>query len=231
MVNEISGIGSTSVARGLVQAGTPEANRGREETGSAKTAVDENSRLVATRHIGFSVLATGKDEAARTAQSIRDANQALVMADTQLRNMEERVRVVKNYPPFPPGNEQRMEYINSINGLRRQLEAMTIPPVQSGVEPVFYPRETDLPELDPVTASDADVASFGVGLGDARAKLDSGFRKLAEAAATFGTELAILPGTSDTGEPEVAALGETAGRQLAHAKQPISGQSMQLGYI
>lgn len=230
MVNEISGIGSTSVARGLVQAGTPESSRGLESTGQL-TNVPEDANQVATRHVGFSVLATAKDEATRAAQSIRDANQALVQADTQLRNMEERVRMVKNYPPFPPGNEQRMAYINSINGLRRQLEAMTIPPVQSGVEPVFYPRETDLPDLDPSAASDADVARFGAGLGDARAKLDNGFRKLAEAAATFDTELAILPGTSDTGEPEVAALGETAGRQLAHAKQPISGQSMQLGYI
>jgi len=230
MVNEISGIGSASVARGLVQAGTPESNRGREAGGQFTTATADDNQ-VATRHVGFSALATAKDEATRAAQSIREVNQALGQVEVQMERLAQRVQVVKNYPPFPPGNEQRLEYINSINGLRKQLEAMSVPPVQEGVVPVFYPRESDLPVLDPGSASDEDVAMFGARLDQAGAKLEAGFRKLAESAMVMNVGIGVADGLTKASEPEVKILGETASRQLGGVAQPISGQGMPIGYL
>jgi len=37
-------------------------------------------------------------------------------------------RVIKNYPPFPPGSEGRVEILKSFNTFRKQIAQLTIPP-------------------------------------------------------------------------------------------------------
>jgi hypothetical protein len=37
-------------------------------------------------------------------------------------------RIVKNYPPFPPGSEERVKRLKSINAFRRLIDQLTIPP-------------------------------------------------------------------------------------------------------
>jgi prefoldin subunit 5 len=37
-------------------------------------------------------------------------------------------RVVKNYPPFPPGSEERVKLLKSFNTFRKEINQLTIPP-------------------------------------------------------------------------------------------------------
>lgn len=176
MVNEISGIGWTSAAQVLGQAGASQPSKAGTK-GDASLSGDQSGRPEAL-HAGFSGLATPKDEAARVAQSVREAGKVLRQAENLFQKVDQKLAQVKSYPPFPAGSEQRQNYINSINGLRRQLEALSVPPVESGLAPVFYPQETELPELDPVNASDDDVAAFAAKVTDAKASLAQGYQAL-----------------------------------------------------
>ena len=36
--------------------------------------------------------------------------------------------IVKNYPPFPPGSEERVKLLRSYSGIRKQIDQLTIPP-------------------------------------------------------------------------------------------------------
>jgi hypothetical protein len=96
------------------------------------------------------------------------------MADALMKEMQGQVDVVKDYPPYPAGNEARVEYLKSIDGLRQQLQSMTVPPVADTVEPVFYPQEGKFPPLDANYPSDSAVLAFGEAVAGLQAKLDAG---------------------------------------------------------
>lgn len=68
--------------------------------------------------------------------------------------------IIKNYPPFPQGSEERERLLNLVAGLRKQIEAVTVPPRESVVPPaVRLPTSMEWlpPPLDG-TSSDADIA-------------------------------------------------------------------------
>ena len=41
---------------------------------------------------------------------------------------EEPIRFIKNYPPYPSGDSERVKFLRNFNGLKREIEQMTIPP-------------------------------------------------------------------------------------------------------
>lgn len=134
---------------------------------------------VGTRYNAFARLAGDKDAAAQVAQTVREVSGALERAHKLVGAMQEQVQIlIKNYPPFPPGSEQRLQYLKSISTLRQQLEAMNIPPLESGVEPVFYPRASDLPELDPERATDGEIVVFGQRLDSLGQRIEGGLGQL-----------------------------------------------------
>lgn len=136
---------------------------------------------------------TGKkeetNEAAIQGRSIKDQ---LEKADAVLDEMSAQLGVAKNYPPFPPGNEERVQYLKGLEALKKQLESLVIPQVSAEFEPVFYPREDVFPPLDPQVPSDAAVLAFGDAvlavkddLDTARAALEAQLAKVAEKAGYF----------------------------------------------
>ncbi len=46
-------------------------------------------------------------------------------------------RIVKNYPPYPIGSPERSEYLRTFNGLRNQIEQLTIPPQDEGARKIM----------------------------------------------------------------------------------------------
>ncbi|TCJ17953.1 hypothetical protein EZJ19_03325 [Parasulfuritortus cantonensis] len=213
MVNEMTVIGSASVARDY---GLATASQGPVVTanGSALPGGSGVSLSAGT----FSGLASAKDATADVAVSVREVGKALEQVGVLLGQLDQQVGQVKNYPPFPPGNEQRAAYINSLNGLRRQMEAVSVPPVDNGSEPVFYPKETELPVLDAGAATDGEVAALGNQAADVRAQVD---RLLGDLHTRFADQ---LPGqmAQGGGETEVLALVSSVGRQLAAAPQAMT---------
>ena len=109
----------------------------------------------------FAILADRKDDAVQAAQAGREAGKSLDRAADLLQDMASLVGAVKNYPPFPAGNEERVQYINSIDGLRKEMQSLILPPVAPEYEPVFYPQEAEFPPIDAQVPSDAAVLAFG----------------------------------------------------------------------
>ena len=61
--------------------------------------------------------------------------------DTQVQNLAHAIRRMsteirafrKNFPPFPRGSEERERLLNSFQGIRKQIERLTIPPKNKAV--------------------------------------------------------------------------------------------------
>ena len=62
-------------------------------------------------------------------KSIRIADQAMEEIGANIEQMETEIQMfVKQYPPFPPGSEERSELLNHFAALRKQIDRLTYPP-------------------------------------------------------------------------------------------------------
>ena len=62
-------------------------------------------------------------------KSIRIADQAMGEIETNVEQMESEVEMfLKQYPPFPPGSEDRIKYLSRFAMLRKQIDQLTFPP-------------------------------------------------------------------------------------------------------
>lgn len=227
MVNEISGIGSASVTHGLGHVGSPPSAVSRG--GTSKVIPESQASQVGMPKNNYAELIAQKDEVLDVAQSARKIGKTLEQAGELIDRMDQEVRQVKNYPPFPAGNEQRAQFINSLNGLRRQLEALTVPAVKDGMEPVFYPREAKLDNLF-ASASDEEVAMFSAGLGRARENLEAGRAELGTQLLGATMSSPELPDAALDDAGAQALVGTLAG-QLSGAPQARLGNSAYLAKI
>lgn len=65
----------------------------------------------------------------QAALAIRSADAAMARISDSLAKMKQALtQIVKQYPPFALDSGERVEYLNSIAGLRKQIEALTIQP-------------------------------------------------------------------------------------------------------
>ena len=96
--------------------------------GSSKDCV---SHLVKPCNVHFDVdklepIYSRLNSAART---IRVADQIMGKIENYIDKMKaELQRILKNYPPFPPGSEERVKRLKSINAFRKLIDQLTIPP-------------------------------------------------------------------------------------------------------
>ncbi len=62
-------------------------------------------------------------------KSIRIADKAMGEIETNIEQMESEVEMfLKQYPPFPPGSEDRVNYLSRFAMLRKQIDQLTFPP-------------------------------------------------------------------------------------------------------
>ncbi|MCI0492578.1 MAG: hypothetical protein L0Z07_06555 [Planctomycetes bacterium] len=222
MVNEISGVGSASVTLGLGHIGTPASASLRGGMGET-TSESQTTQVGMPKH--YAELAASKEAALDVAQSAREIGKTLEQAGELLGRAHQEIKLVKNYPPFPAGNEQRLQFINSLSGLKRQLEALTVPAVKDGLEPVFYPMETGLNELV-ATASDEDVAMFASGVNAAMTTLAAGKESLYEQ--VLGAASPPSESTAVMDEMSARTLVGTVAGQLSGMPQAQLGNSAYL---
>lgn len=209
---------ASSASAGDVQV-TPGVNG--QENGSPKkqetVSINSSSESVAN-------LADRKEDAIRSAQSARDTGKSLDRAEELLDDMAALVGAVKNYPPFPAGNEERVQYINSIDGLRKELQSLTFPPVAPEYEPVFYPQEDKFPPLDAQVPSDAAVLAFGDAVKVVRNEVDTARealeQQLQRTAENASAGLPRPPAEQQAQEISAAVAGQINGKSL-----PLVGAS------
>ena len=176
MVNEVGSILSFPVAPPRALAHAPVSPVGLASGGGEGKARTDPAVPAAVSGV-HAQIRLAKDAMAEAALRIRLAQSGLEKADGVLAEAEVNLtQIVKQYPPFAQDSPQRIAYLNAITGLRKQLEALSFPPVRaregpgsvpaSGIDwrellppqPVL-PRQGDLsiPELVPDTATDGDV--------------------------------------------------------------------------
>lgn len=131
-------------------------------------------------HAAYARLAAIKEDATALATSVRESARALQQARELVGAMRERsLAIIKNYPPFPPGSDERRQYLEGIQTLRRQMEALIYPPSSPHAGNAL-PVEYALPALDPVRATDAEVASFDQALTALSGTLEQGLAAMQE---------------------------------------------------
>ncbi len=72
-------------------------------------------------------------------KSIRIADKAMGEIETNIEQMESEVEMfLKQYPPYPPGSEDRINYLNHFAMLRKQIDQLTFPP-DEGAQAIIGP--------------------------------------------------------------------------------------------
>lgn len=120
----------TTVSVSLTAQGTFAANP--QDSSPVKTK--ESGDSVATARSGemqlaFNDLQNNKEAVNDLAKSVRDVAKFIDKVADRLDKMADSLKeIVKNFPPFPPGNEDRLRLLKSYNSLRQQIDSMTFPP-------------------------------------------------------------------------------------------------------
>lgn len=85
-------------------------------------------------------------------QRIRLADRTTATIETFIDRMKARLKtILKQYPPFPPGSEERVRLLRSFNAFRKQIDQLTIPP-----------REDFVKMVERNTKAFADSGGYGV---------------------------------------------------------------------
>ena len=69
--------------------------------------------------------------------------------ETFIDRMKEQLgRIIKNYPPFPPGSEERVKFLRSFTALRKQIDQLSFSPKDEGAlkimaDPAVVPQAGD----------------------------------------------------------------------------------------
>lgn len=132
-----------------------------------------------------------KTELNDLARSIRSEGETLNKVNEFVERMKERLgEIVKNYPPFPLDNPDRMEMLKSFTALRKEIERMTFPP-----------EEKHLPELPLVTQKSTNEELSGTikildnaarAINDSRESLGLTAREIASSIQADMTEEKVL---------------------------------------
>ena len=101
---------------------------------------------------------------AEAAVEIRQARMGLKKLDGVLADIQANLtRIVKQYPPYGADNPDRIQLLNQVSGLRKQLEALEFPDARPhpGLPEAVYPDRAEVlpPKLDTGSASDDEVKS------------------------------------------------------------------------
>lgn len=102
--------------------------RGVEIAGSLK---DDASGLAGPDRVRLGVdrLKGTRSRLNSAARTIRVAEETMGKIEGHIDRMKTELQtMIKNYPPFPPGSEERVKRLKSVKGLRKLIDQLTIPP-------------------------------------------------------------------------------------------------------
>ncbi len=120
---------------------TPPAVRADQNVAGAVAARSGNDWSTATSPSGrfeIAQLQTINDRQNGIASQIHQDDTQLASAGRILGQMKDQLyQIVKIYPPYPPGDADRVRFLRSFSGLRKQIDNLTIPPASKwqGTQP------------------------------------------------------------------------------------------------
>ncbi|MCS6785946.1 MAG: hypothetical protein NZ524_02765 [Thiobacillaceae bacterium] len=179
----------------------------------------EGMAQVGLRLSTFGVLWQRKDQLLAQVQAAAQQRNAAERVDELVHRMQREIAaMVKNYPPFPIGSEERQHYLRSISALRHQIEALIVPPEHdSGL------RLPEPPDPPPEAALDAEWQGYGERLDAYRVLLRQQHTALSEQ--IEGAKMWPEVGQFDPQAAEVSALMRDTAARLRQSAHPLSAGS------
>ncbi len=162
------------------------------------------------------------------AMNVRAADQIMDTIGKYIEEMKAQLeRIIKNFPPFPPGSEERVKILRSYNALRKQIDQMAFQSKDQGATKIktdspfvgkvekmgakagtlraLLPKDLDIPELLHA-ATDQEISVAIESLNAAREILQEGRARLAPEALEISS--------SEIAKKKAAALKLGNGKEL-----------------
>lgn len=77
----------------------------------------------------FDRMESRMSEQNQVAMTVRAADATMQQIGIRIHHMEDALdKLVKQYPPYPPGSEERIALLRKVNTFRKQIEELTFPP-------------------------------------------------------------------------------------------------------
>jgi len=125
----------------------------------------------------FNSLQSANSSLNLVAMGIRIGDMAMETMETYIDQMKaELERIIKNYPPFPSGCEERVKFLRSFTALRKQIDQLSFQPEGQGAlkimaDPVMAPKAGDEKAVVVDRASRTRILSQLVQLGPTELKI------------------------------------------------------------
>lgn len=165
--------------------------------------------------IGFKGLWRTNETLSGVATSVRSADIAMEDINADIEQMKASLdAIIKNYPPFPPGSQDRIRFLRMFNGLREQIDKLSAPEDDAGARQIMadttaVPGNWTVPMNDQgasitIRKQDVSTGTFGLniqGLAElatdaeivaARASLETAQVTLRSKQAAMGTDAAAI---------------------------------------
>ncbi len=123
--------------------------------------MDENPAFRVDAHPGPEGLAdidAVKEKRNAMARTIHKVDTTMENIDGQMSRMKDRLlQIVKHYPPYPPGSQERSDYLKTFTTMRRLIDRLTFPQNQDESLPTVnnVPAEEAPPVSDEATPENA----------------------------------------------------------------------------
>ncbi len=171
-----------------------------ESEPKVSTSAEVTTVPVTPSQVAFGRLQAVNEYSNREALRIRTEERNAARVDQLVAEMKDTLyHVIKNYPPYPLDNPERAKFLMSFNGLKREIEQMTIPP-----------ETTELPLVGGTATgiSRPDLPSLGVQA--TNSEIQFAIQRIDQASETTTTQ-AAMPVTTGVSEEKIAVLATIAG--------------------
>lgn len=227
MTSEIKFTGVSAVAArpALTSAQVSSGRENSDKSGAGAVSVEKAAGRdeAGLRQVEFARALDTRDARYEEVLKVRTEDKQFVSAEEKLSAMKAGIEsIVKRYPPYPSNSPERQALLNDVVGLRKQIEALTVPAenkgsaeeVKADIERKQYLRELmGLQEWPVDNISDEELAAL---LGQTEQA----------ASAVAGAREAMWADVVDRVSPEdvaaAASLGQDSGEALALERRPIS---------
>lgn len=162
-------------------------------------------------HGAYARALAGQDDSAERA---REGTRQLDLISAKLGEAEAKLQgIVKQYPPYAKDHPDRIDILNQITGLRKQIEALSIPAQKLSDKTQELAQSLGFAAPDPLEASDQEV----VGALDQVRQAQSGVALIR--ASMWADVVAVVPGQSEQDAVKYARQGQ---EHLAQSAKSIT---------
>lgn len=223
MVNEISSASGIGQVQGMVTELAPElVGSGRFLPAGERTPSAHGDESDATSSIRakYSDAVAAKEGAFEQALEIRQVLKSVDEIGGVLSTVQDALGgIVKRYPPYLPDSPERVDLLNQVTGLRKQIEALSVPAEVSKRVPDLVPLIAKLIGIEWQLAEDVSDAELGMFFSQA----ETAAGQLKEVPSGMWADLFSGDGQSD--EKAVIAQSLDAKNAVAHTDSSISSSS------